>query len=67
MSSPTGIIPENLLKPEMVQELVEWLVKQPYPGALKAALLRGSAMNLGIQIPAKFFRRVERSGVDHGG
>lgn len=65
MESPTGIIPEELMYPEKLKEVVAFLKAQPYPGNLKRSLIMGWARVAGIQLKRKVINDVEYSGIDY--
>jgi hypothetical protein len=64
MESPTGIIPEELMYPAKKQEVLAFLMAQPYPGDFKRRLLEGWALTVGLRLPSRDFRAVERTGFD---
>jgi len=64
MESPTGIIPEDLMYPERKQEVLRFLIAQPYSGDFKRRLLEGWALTVGIRLRGRDFHLVEVSGFD---
>jgi len=64
MASPTGIIPEQLIRQNAKQEVIRWLKQQPAPGHFKRSLLLGWAMTVGVKIRGAEYREVEASGTD---
>ncbi len=64
MESPTGIIPETLMYPEKLKEVVGFLQAQALPGDFKRKVLQGWAVTVGIRIRERDYKAVEKSGVD---
>lgn len=64
MESPTGIIPEHLMYPEKKQEVLRFLIAQPYPADFKRRLLEGWCLTVGVRCRSRDFRVVESSGFD---
>lgn len=64
MSSPTGIIPEELMLPRRLRDVMEFLRRLPVPGHDKRALLQGWARTVGVKLSASQFRAVESTGSD---
>lgn len=64
MSSPTGIIPEELLFPRRLGDVMRYLKSLPIPGDEKRNLLFGWARTVGVKLRASQYRAVENSGND---
>lgn len=64
MRSPTGIIPEALMYPARLGEVLRFLKALPVPGHEKRDLLIGWAKTVGVKLRASLLASVERSGVD---
>lgn len=60
--SPTGIIPENLMYPEMRKQVRAWLIQQPLPGHIKRDLLFAWARTVYVRLSAREVAEVEASG-----
>lgn len=67
MESPTGIIPEELMFPARLGDVVDFLVAMPVSGHLKEQLLSGWARTVGVKLRGSLFRRVRESGLDRIG
>lgn len=64
MESTTGIIPENLMYPQMKKEVLNFLIAQPLPSWTKLRLLEGWCMTVGVRCSNKQYHLVDISGVD---
>lgn len=64
MDSVTGIIPEELLYPEHMGKVMEFLKSMPWPGHDKAKMLRSWARTVGVKIAASQINAVEETGND---
>ena len=64
MESPTGIIPESLMYPERKQEVIQFLIAQPFASDHKRRRLEVWAITVGIRVRSRDFRLVEQSGFD---
>ena len=67
MASPTGIIPESLMFPGKLREVIHLLERLAIGGDLKEQLLLGYARTVGIKVSPGQRRRVRRSGIDYTG
>lgn len=65
MTSPTGVIPEDLMFPAKLGEVMEFLKQMPIPGHDKRQILFGWARTVGVKLRASQYRAVEESGIDH--
>lgn len=64
MESPTGIIPEELMFREKKDEVVKFLIAQPYAGDFKRRLLEGWCITVGVRCRSREFNLVYNSGFD---
>lgn len=64
MESTTGIIPEDLMYPQMKPQVVAFLISQPLPSWTKLRLLEGWCMTVGVRCRNREYHMVEVSGVD---
>jgi len=64
MESTTGIIPEELMYPELKREVIAFLIAQPYTSNYKRRLLEGWCMTVGVRCTSHQYHLVEVSGVD---
>jgi hypothetical protein len=62
--SPTGIIPEDLMKPSMRLQVMAFLIRLPIPGDDKLSLFIGWARMVGVTVNASQRNTVRRSGTD---
>lgn len=60
--TPNDIIPPELQKPEAKDAVIRWVLAQPLPGVLKARLLKGWFIHMGVPIDARALAEVEQSG-----
>lgn len=60
--APNDIIPPELQKPEARAAVIRWVIAQPLPGVLKARLLKGWFIHVGLPIDGKALAEVEQSG-----
>jgi hypothetical protein len=67
MESPTGIIPEELMYPQMKKQVISFLIAAPAPSWLKRRWLEGWAVNVGVRLFSSQYHMVEMSGVDAPG
>ncbi len=67
MSSPTGIIPEELMFPAKLGAVIRFLQDLPINGERKRALLFGWARTVGVKLNASQYARVRESGIDRAG
>jgi len=65
--SPTGILPEPLMRPGKLGEVLAAIVALPMTGDDKVELLVGWARAVGVQVSASQRDRVRASGIDHLG
>lgn len=59
MSSPVGIIPEELLRREKREEMIQYLRRLPIPVRRRKQLARGWAMELGVALTAQEIQSLE--------
>jgi hypothetical protein len=64
MESPTGIIPEELMYPELKDQVISFLISQPLPSANKRRLLAGWATTVGVFPSQLDYHKVVASGID---
>ena len=64
MESPTGIIPEELMYPQKLGEVMEFLKAIPGASNEKLDVLRGWAKEVGVKLSASQVNAVRFSGVD---
>ncbi len=64
MESPTGIIPEELMFPARLGEVLDFLKRAPIKGRLKVELLMGWARTVGVKITGSQYNAVRFSGTD---
>ncbi len=62
--SPTDIIPEEMLDPKRLGDVIHLLEKVPVAGYYKVRALQGWARTVGVKISASQFAAVRRSGTD---
>ena len=62
--SPTGIIPEELMKPSQRGAVMAYLINLPVDGDDKVNLLVGWAKMVGVTVNASQRDTVRRSGID---
>jgi hypothetical protein len=67
MESTTGIIPENLMFPQMKKQVISFLIAQPLPSWTKRRLLEGWCVEVGVRCFSSQYHIVEASGVDQPG
>lgn len=67
MLSPTGIIPEELMFPRRLRDVVKFLKGAPVRGSIKEQLLLGWARTVGVTLRGSLYRRVRESGIDREG
>ena len=65
--SPTGILPEELMQPGKVRDVMTFLQKLYVDSHTKADLLTGWAMEVGQRVSASQVNAVRRTGTDTGG
>jgi len=65
--SPTGILPEELMRPGALAGVMAWLRRLPVEGDLKVDVLIGWAKAVGVKVNAAQRRAVRESGIDRGG
>lgn len=65
--SPTGIIPEFLLFPARLPQVIQFLVRLPIEGDDKVDLLVGWAKAVGVTLNASQRNTVRQSGTDYSG
>jgi hypothetical protein len=66
-TSPTDIIPEELMDRSQKKAVIAFLVNAPAEAKLKKALLLGWAQAVGVRLQAREYRTVEQSGIDKEG
>ena len=64
MESTTGIIPEELMYPQLKKEVIAFLIALPLPSWTKRRLMEGWAMTVGIRVRSQEYHLLEVSGVD---
>jgi hypothetical protein len=64
MISPTGIIPEELMYPQKVREVMQWISTTPGTGTWKRQLLQGWAKTVGVKITGPQLNVVYNTGWD---
>ena len=62
--SPTGIIPEEFMRPSKRQDVILYLVKLPVEGDYKVDLLVGWAKAVGVTVNSSQRSTVRDSGID---
>jgi len=67
MASPTGILPEELMYPARLEDVIRFLEQLPIRGQKKEELLFGWARTVGVSISSGQRRRVRESGIDYSG
>jgi hypothetical protein len=65
MSSPTGVIPEDLMYPAKVGEVMQFIKNLAIPGEDKKSLLFGWARTVGVRLAPSQYRAVFVTGTDH--
>jgi len=65
--SPTGILPEPLMRPGKLGDILTAIVALPMTGDDKVELLVGWARAVGAKVSASQRDRVRSSGIDHQG
>lgn len=65
--SPTGIIPEELMFPARLPQVMQFLTQLPVPGDDKVDLLLGWAHAVGVTLNAAQRNTVRQSGTDYSG
>lgn len=65
--SPTGIVPEALMFPARLPQVIQFLVRLPIEGDDKVELLVGWAKAVGVTLNAAQRNTVRQSGVDYSG
>lgn len=63
--SPTGIIPEELMRPMRRADVMAFLIALPVEGDEKVNLLVGWAKAVGVTVNSSQRATVRDSGVDH--
>jgi hypothetical protein len=64
MESPTGIIPESLMYPQKLGEVMQLLKQTPGNSNEKLAVFRGWAHTVGVKLSTSQVNAVAESGVD---
>ena len=64
MESPTGILPEELMYPQKLAEVMEFLKATPGASNEKLDVLRGWAKEVGVKLSASQVDAVRHSGND---
>lgn len=67
MISPTGIIPESLMYPERLGEVMQLLKDTPGTGSWKREVLQGWARTVGTKISQGQYNAVYDTGYDNWG
>lgn len=67
MESPTGIIPEDLMYPQRLGAVMDWLKRQHADSEQKINVFRGWAVTVGVKLSASQIQAVANTGVDRGG
>lgn len=62
--SPTGIIPEQLMRPAKLAEVMAFLATLPVPGDDKVDLFVGWARMVGVKVNAAQRQKVRLTGTD---
>lgn len=65
--SPTGILPEELMRPARLPQVMLFLQELPIPGDDKVDLLLGWAHMVGVTLNAAQRNTVRQSGTDYSG
>lgn len=66
-TSPTDIIPEELMYAARKADVIAFLVNAPAEAKLKKSLLLGWAQAVGVRLQAREYREVEQSAIDREG
>ncbi len=64
MASPTGILPESLMFPAKLAEVMDFLIKLPIPGEEKERIFFGWAKTVGVKVSGSMYRKLRASGVE---
>lgn len=59
MSSPSGVIPEELLRPEAREQMIQFLRRLPIPVRRRKALAFGWAKEVGAQLSTAEIKALE--------
>ncbi len=62
--SPTGVIPEELMFPARLAEVIRFLENLAVAGQIKEQLLVGWSRTVGVKVSSGQLAKVRRSGVD---
>lgn len=62
--SPTGIIPESLMRPEKKADVIAWLVAGPAEAKWKKKMLLSWAQMVGVRLRKQDYDKVEGSAID---
>ena len=65
--SPTGIIPEELMFPGRLTQVIGFLLELPVPADDKVDVFKGWARAVGVKLSASQLATVRNSGSDRGG
>jgi hypothetical protein len=63
MISPTGYIPEELMYPQRKQDVINFLIAQPWPGQMKRRILEGWCVCVGVRVRPREYYLVDASDV----
>lgn len=61
MGLPVEMVPEDLMYPQKLREMVAWLCKQNMPGHVKVQILRWWSLWVGIKLQGRWYTKVEKS------
>ncbi len=62
--SPTGVLPEELMFPRRLADVIKFLEDLAIPGAVKEQLLVGWSRTVGVKLSSGQLAKVRRSGID---
>lgn len=61
MDSPTGVIPESMMYADRLQDVIGWLVSQPWPGYVKREYFFAWAHSVNVRLKHEDVVAVETS------
>lgn len=67
MISPTGILPENLMYPAKLGDVMEFIKAMPMPGHYKEQLFLGWSRTVGVKLRGSQIDAVRNTGTDRRG
>lgn len=62
--APHGILPDELIHPDRLRDVIIRLLAAPYAGWQKAQILRGWSITTGVRPSAEDYARVESAHVE---